>query len=88
MAKHRVHAVAITDAERGRPVRVISDQDVVAAIANREQPATAQAAATEPVAVSSEERLERAAELMAEHGVAHVVVVDAASGFPTGVLDA
>lgn len=36
--------------------------------------------------MSSDERLERAAQLMAEHGVSHLVVVDAADGHPIGVL--
>lgn len=86
MAKHRVHAVAITDGDGTRPTGVVSDLDVAAAIAGGAEPPAAQAAATEPLAVSSDERLERAAQLMAEHGVSHLVVVDAANGHPVGVL--
>jgi CBS domain-containing protein len=40
----------------------------------------------EPLAVSADERLPRAAQLMAEHGVSHLVVLDAESGQPIGVL--
>lgn len=32
------------------------------------------------------ESLRRAAQMMAEHGVTHLVVLDAASGYPVGVL--
>jgi len=85
-ATHRVHAVAIIDGESTRPRGVVSDLDVVAAIASRPEPTAAQVAATEPLAVSSEERLDRAAQLMAEHGVSHLIVVDAAGGQPVGVL--
>jgi CBS domain-containing protein len=86
MAKHRVHAVAITEGESPRPTGVVSDLDLVAAIVSREEPNAAHAAATEPLAVSSDERLDRAAQLMAEHGVSHLVVADAADGHPIGVL--
>jgi len=43
-------------------------------------------AANEPLAVSADERLHRAAQLMTEHGVSHLIVLDAAGGFPVGVL--
>jgi CBS domain-containing protein len=86
MAKHRVHAVAIANGEGGPPAGVVSDLDVVAAIATGEEPTAAESAATEAPTVSSDERLERAAQLMTEHGVSHLVVVDAADGHPIGVL--
>jgi CBS domain-containing protein len=86
MAKHHVHAVAVTDVEGKRPLGVVSALDVVAAAASGEEPTALQAAATEPFAVSADERLPRAAQLMAEHGVSHLVVLDAASGHPMGVL--
>ena len=86
MAKHRIHAVAITDEHGSWPGGVVSDLDVVTAMTTSEEPAAAQAAATEPLSVSSEERLDRAAQLMAEHGVSHLVVMDAADGHPVGVL--
>ena len=86
MAKHRVHAVAVSDGEDARPDGVISALDVVAAISSRRDPNAAQTAATEPLAVSNDERLDRAAQLMTEHGVSHLVVVDAADGHPIGVI--
>lgn len=86
MAKHHVHAVAVTDGHSTRPVAVVSDLDVVAAIASGGEVSAGQAAATEPLALSSDERLDRAAQLMAEHGVSHLVVVDAGDGHPIGVL--
>ena len=86
MATHRVHAVAIADGDGTRPTGVISDLDVVAAISSGEQPTAVQAAATERLTVSSGERLDRAAQLMTEHSVSHLVVLDAANGHPIGVL--
>jgi CBS domain-containing protein len=86
MSEHRVHAVAVVDRDGGRPVAVVSDLDVVAAATSGTELTALQAAATEPLAVSARESLHRAAQLMAEHGVAHLVVLDAAGGYPVGVL--
>jgi CBS domain-containing protein len=86
MATHRVHAVAINRGEGTRPIGVVSDLDVVTAISDGRELSAAQVAATEPLIVSADERLNRAAQLMAEHGVSHLVVADAADGHPIGVL--
>jgi CBS domain-containing protein len=86
MATHRVHAVAIVERDRTQPLGVISDLDVVAAVASGAGPTPARAAATEPLALSSDERLDRATQMMAEHGASHVLVNDAATGHPIGVL--
>ena len=86
MARHRVHALAVTNGDVRRPIGVLSSQDIVAAAARGEDPAARRAAIRKPLAVSSDEHLARATQLMAEYGVAHLVVVDAASGYPIGVL--
>lgn len=86
MTTHRVHAVAITDGEGSRPTGLVSDLDVVAALVSGEEPSAAQVAATEPLVVAADQRLDRAAQLMAQHGVSHLVVLDSADGHPIGVL--
>jgi CBS domain-containing protein len=86
MAKHRVHAVAVNAPDGRRPVGFVSDLDIAAAAAGGEQPAALQAAASRSVTVSADESLHRAAQLMSEHGVSHLIVLDAASGYPAGVL--
>jgi crotonyl-CoA carboxylase/reductase len=85
MANHRVHAVVITRTG-DRPIGVLSDLDVVMALAAGAECTASEAAATEPVTVSSHEPLLGAAQLMSEHGVSHLVVLDRASGYPLGVL--
>ena len=86
MAKHRVHAVALKAPDGRRPVGFVTDLDIAAAAASGEQPTALEAAASQPVTVSADESLHRAAQLMSEHGVSHLIVVDAASGYPAGVL--
>ena len=85
MAKHHVHAV-LTNGDSTHAPGVVSDLDVIGAITTRPEPTAAQVAATEPLAISSAERLDRAAQLMTEHGVSHLVVLDSAGGRPVGVL--
>ena len=86
MAKHRVHAVAVTNRDGRWPVGVVSDLDVVAAMASRGEPSALQTAATEPLSISADDSLHHAAQLMAEHSVSHLVVHDAANGNPIGIL--
>ena len=45
-----------------------------------------QIAATDPVIVRAADTLAHAAQLMAEHETAHVVVVDPVTGEPVGIL--
>ena len=86
MAEHGIHAVVVTERPSGRPLGIASDLDVVAAAATGDELTAAQVACTEPLTVSADESLHRAAQLMTEHAVGHLVVVDAASGYPVGVV--
>jgi CBS domain-containing protein len=86
MATHRVHAVVITAANGARPVGVVSDLDVATAVAAGADCTAHEAAATEALTVSADEPLRNAAQMMSEHGVSHLLVVDGAGGYPVGVL--
>ena len=87
MANHRVHAVLIVDRPGGRPLGVVSDEEMIAAIARGDENAVARDAARgEPLTVSSGASVRTASRLMHEHHVSHLVVVEGASGFPAGVV--
>lgn len=86
MADHRVHALVLTTSGGDRPVGVLSDMDLVAAVAGGIECTASEAAATEGVTVSADEPLLSAVRTMNEHGVSHLVVIDGASGHPAGVL--
>jgi CBS domain-containing protein len=53
-----------------------------------DEPTAGEVAAAEPevVTVRSDELLETAARMMVERGLMHLIVVDTATGHPTGVL--
>jgi CBS domain-containing protein len=92
MASYRVHAIVVHDHEvplpGGDAWGVVTDADLVrAALDNGVDVLTAkQVAATPAVIVFSSDPLERAMQLMAEHEVTHVIVVERHSGRPIGVL--
>ena len=86
MANHRVHAVLVSDRPGGRPLGVVNDLAVTAAVARGEDDTTARAAAGPEVTVSSNAPVQEAARLMSEHHVSHLLVVEGTSGYPAGVL--
>jgi CBS domain-containing protein len=86
MARNHVHAVALTGGNRERPVAIVSALDVAAAVASGDELTACQVAGTEYVAVAADQPVQQAAQLMTEHGVSHLMVLDAAGGFPVGVL--
>ena len=90
MARHSVHCIVVTDDpnDAGALWGVVSDLDIVAAATVRplgEQTVGA-SAATEALTIRPDETLRRAGQLMTEHGVSHLVVVDPDSARPIGVL--
>jgi CBS domain-containing protein len=87
MATYRVHSVVIAEPEDGRPWGIVSDVDLAAAAGRDIDRLTARDIRRPSlVTVSADEPLSRAAKLMSEEGVAHVVVVQPHSGHPVGVL--
>jgi CBS domain-containing protein len=90
LATKRIHCVAVADHPPANVAdwAVVSDLDLVTAAAtdDLDSRTAGEIAATEALVVSAAEPLQRAAQLMAEHQVAHLLVVDAAGGRPVGVL--
>jgi len=86
MATHRVHAIVVFGHQDTLlPWGVVSDLDLVGAL---DSGANAGAIAASPVVtVTPDDTLISAAQLMREHSTAHLIVVaDAASPIPIGVL--
>jgi CBS domain-containing protein len=93
MATNRVHAILVTahgeDAlPAGRPWGIVSDVDLLHASRVGDldsQPSQSIAATPTPTVLTTDE-LGRAAELMQERGISHLVVVEPRSTRPIGVL--
>jgi CBS domain-containing protein len=89
MAVHRVHCVVVGDLRSGDGAvwGVLSDLDLAEAVDSATEDTTAgEIAATDPVSLPPTATLDEAARLMAQHETAHVVIVDARSGDPLGVV--
>jgi CBS domain-containing protein len=93
MSLYRIHAVVAygensDDVEGPGLWGVVSDLDLVqGAVAGRLEDLTAGGTAVTPaVQIRPDDTLQRAAQLMTQHDVSHLIVVDPASGAPVGVL--
>ena len=92
MATFNVHSVFVfehqdEDDENPQLWAIVSDLDLVAAGRLDVDMRTAGASAVTPiVAVRTDAPLAHAADMMAQHGIAHLAVVEPESGRPIGVL--
>ena len=91
MARERVHCVVVRDADEPENTTlwgVVSDLDLVAAASVRPlaEQSAAGTAATPVVTVEPSDTVARAAQLMTEHAIAHLVVADRHTGAPMGVI--
>ena len=92
MAKHRVHCVVALgerdDGSAGRVWGLVSDLELtrIACTEGLQGRTAGGSATTEVVTVAPADTVHHAAELMAEHGVSHVIVVDPLMDRPVGVL--
>jgi len=88
MAAQSVHCIVVTGADDLAVWGVISDLDLVAAAGVRDLDAQSAgaSAATPALTIHPGDTLQRAAQVMTEHAVAHLLVVDDTSGEPVGVL--
>jgi CBS domain-containing protein len=90
MAQHRVHCVVVQEpgAHSADAWSVVSDRDLMHAVTTEgtDDLVAARVAGTAVPRIGAAEPLTRAAQLMGEHGVSHLVVVGDASGRPEGIL--
>ena len=91
MADTRIHCVVIAGVSRrngGEHLTwgVLSDLDLMAALAADEDATAASLAATPTITIESGEPLSQAAQIMAENQAAHLVVVEPGSDRPVGVI--
>jgi CBS domain-containing protein len=89
MASHHIHALVVSGIERvhgGERLfwRLLSDVDLLEAVRLTPWVDAGSVAATEIVSVEPSEPLERAADLMHEHRLSHLLVVD--GGVPVGMI--
>jgi CBS domain-containing protein len=92
MATHRIHCVVVWNEparnETAELWGVVSDLDLIKVATTEDLSArtAGESAASPPLMVTTDETLERATQMMAEHEMTHLVVVDPSTKKPVGVL--
>jgi predicted transcriptional regulator len=86
MAERHVHAVAVLDPGQLHPQGIVSALDIAAAAAQDLEETAGEAAATEVISVAADDSLVYAAQVMVSHELTHLIVLDSAGGYPTGIL--
>ena len=85
LTEHRVHCAVVADpAETGTVWGIVSDLDLMRGLGSPVALTAGNLAVLEAISVAPDDELGRAAQLMAEHDVAHLIV--AADGDPVGIL--
>jgi CBS domain-containing protein len=84
MASNRVHSIVVTDAEQHPTWGLVTALDLVAATLPGIETDAGALAGSEIVTVDAADTLERAAQLMTEHQLTHLLVT--ARGRPVGVI--
>lgn len=88
MVTHHIHSIVVDDVEGAdHGWGMLSDLDLVASalpgVANADAGGLA---TTEVITVDADEPLERAAQLMVEHQLAHLLVLSPSTGRPVGIV--
>ena len=89
MAGYGIHAVVVFRRDRDggeTPWSVVSDLDLVGAALADESATAGSIAASPVVTVETDDTLARAAQLMVEHDAPHLLVLDADTTHPVGIL--
>jgi CBS domain-containing protein len=88
MSLHHIHTIVVTDPADGSVWGTLSDTALLGALldADGDEPLLREVADRDLSTISSGEPLIAAAELMRDRGIAHIVVRDAGSGRPSGML--
>ena len=84
LADHSVHCAVVAGDPERTMWGIVSDLDLVRALGSPVALAAGNLAALDVVTVAPDDELKHAAQLMAEHEVAHLIVVE--DGNPVGVL--
>ncbi len=87
MSLHHVHTIVVSDPADGSPCGLLTDDALVGALLDQDGDCPVGDIAERDLnMISSSEPLLSAAERMREHATAHLLVRDAKSGAPAGML--
>jgi CBS domain-containing protein len=89
MVGYDVHSVVVSDVKgKGGLWGIVTSLDLARAADELDALSAGELASTDLITIRSDESLERAAELMAEHGVTHLIALQPDADQPAGVISA
>jgi arabinose-5-phosphate isomerase len=89
MVGYSMHSVVVSDLARpGRAWGIVTSLDLARAAEDLAARTAGEVASVDPITVDSDATLDRAARLMAEHGISHLVVVQPRTDVPVGMISA
>jgi CBS domain-containing protein len=89
MVGYDAHSVVVADVQgEGGPWGIVTSLDLARAADEIGSLTAGEIASTDLVTIASDESLERAAQLMAAHGVAHLIALQPGTDRPAGMISA
>jgi CBS domain-containing protein len=89
MVGYDIHSVVVADVgDEGEPWGIVTSMDLARAADQLESVTAGEVASTDLVTIRADAPLERAAKLMAEERVTHLIACDPGTARPAGVLSA
>jgi CBS domain-containing protein len=89
MVGYEIHSVVVSDVRgEGGPWGIVTSLDLAGVADELGSRTAGEVASTDLITIPSDESLQRAAELMSEHGVTHLIAVQPDTGRPAGMISA
>ena len=88
MVGYDVHSIVVEDVGETQPWGIVTSLDLARAPGELDSLTAGEVASTDLVTIKSNESLETAAKLMAEHGISHLIAVQPDMDLPAGMISA
>ncbi len=88
MVGYDVHSIVVEEAGERQPWGIVTSLDLARSPDKLDSLTAGDVASTDLVTIKSNEPLEKAAELMAEHGISHLIAVQPDMDAPAGMISA
>ncbi len=86
MVGYDVHSIVVAEVGEAKPWGIVTSLDLAGAPDQLDSLTAGEVASTDLVTIKSDEPLEQAAKLMAEHGISHLVAVQPDVDRPAGMI--
>jgi CBS domain-containing protein len=86
MVGYDVHSIVVAEVGEAKPWGIVTTLDLAGAPDKLDSLTAGDVASTDLITIKSDESLEKAAKLMAEHGISHLIAVQPDADRPAGMI--